>query len=103
MFNDVVKIAKAKIVSDEIGNQEKVVDWENAKEVFCQVSSISRSEFYSAAQAGFQPTLKIKMADYYDYDDEDMLFYNGREYRIIRTYVAGTAIELTAERFGGGC
>ena len=29
MFNDVVKIAKAKIVSDEIGNQEKVVDWEN--------------------------------------------------------------------------
>lgn len=60
MFNDVVKIAKAKIVSDEIGNQEKVVDWENAKEVFCQVSSISRSEFYSAAQAGFQPTLKIK-------------------------------------------
>ena len=62
MFNDVVKIAKAKIVSDEIGNQEKVVDWENAKEVFCQVSSISRSEFYSAAQAGFQPTLKIKMA-----------------------------------------
>ena len=51
MFNDVVKIAKAKIV----------VDWEDAKEVFCQVSSISRSEFYSAAQAGFQPTLKIKM------------------------------------------
>ena len=41
MFNDVVKIAKAKIVSDEIGNQEKVVDWANAKEVFCQVSSIS--------------------------------------------------------------
>ena len=47
--------------------------------------------------------MKIKMADYYDYDDEDMLFYNGREYRIIRTYVAGTAIELTAERFGGDC
>ena len=101
MYNDVVKIAKAEAVTDEIGNEIVSADWINAKEIFCEISSISQSEFYTAAQAGFKPSLKIKIADYYDYNGEDMLLYNGDEYNIIRTYQNGTAIELTAERFGG--
>ena len=101
MYNDVVKIAKSETAPDDYGNVITSVDWSTAKEVFCEISSISQNEFYVAAQAGFKPSLKIKMADFYDYDGEDMLLYNGDEYNIIRTYQSGTAIELTAERFGG--
>ena len=101
MYNDVVKIAKSETAPDDYGNVITSVDWDTAKEVFCEISSISQNEFYVAAQAGFKPSLKVKMADFYDYDGEDMLLYNGDEYNIIRTYQSGTAIELTAERFGG--
>ena len=101
MYDDVVKIAKSETALDEYGNDIISADWDKAKEVFCEISSITQSEFYIAAQADFKPSLKIKMADSYDYDGEDMLLYNGDEYSIIRTYQPGTAVELTAERFGG--
>lgn len=97
MYNEVVKITKSEFVQNEYGDTFDNADWDNAKEIFCEIASISQSEFYAAVQSGFKPTLKVKIADYYDYDNEDLLLYNSEEYNIIRTYRNGTSIELTAE------
>lgn len=98
MYDSIIKLAKTKITTDDIGNQVKTYDWESANELFCEIMSVSQSEFYAAAQAGFKPTLKIKLADYFDYNGEDKLMCDDEIYNIIRTYRTGISLEITAER-----
>lgn len=98
MYDSIVQLCKTKVTTDDIGNQIKQCDWEKANEIFCEIMSVSQSEFYAAAQAGFKPSLKIKLADYYDYNGEDKLMYGGEIYNIVRTYRTGISLEITAER-----
>lgn len=98
MYDSIVKLAKTEITTDDIGNDIPLINWDNAKEIFCEVMSVSQTEFYAAAQTGFKPSLKIKIADYYDYNNENALRYNEKEYSIIRTYRDGMSLEITAER-----
>ena len=46
----------------------------------------------------FHPELKLVLADYLDYQDEQLADYNGQRYRVIRTYRTGQALELIVER-----
>lgn len=68
------------------------------REVFCGFRSIGMREFYSANGSDFRPELKLVLADYLDYDEETLCDYNGRRYRILRTYRNGQELELTLER-----
>lgn len=53
--------------------------------VFANQKSVGYSEFYKAAQAGYETTLKF---DVYkaEYDGQKLAEYNGKRYRILRTY-----------------
>lgn len=95
MYNDIIELGKSAITEDEYGNQSKEYVF---KEVFAEVKSVSQSEYYTAAQSGFKPVFKMILADYYDYDDEDTVLYNGALYHIIRTYRNGLQLELTVEK-----
>lgn len=95
MYNDVIELGKAEIVEDRYGNQFKEYVF---REVFVEVKSISQSEYYTAAQSGFNPSFKFILADYYDYDEEDTVKYDGVLYHIIRTYRNGLQLELTVEK-----
>lgn len=66
--------------------------------VFCEFRSIGMKEFYSANGTDFHPELKLKIADYLDYNGETLVDYNGLRYRILRTYRVGQEMELTLER-----
>lgn len=68
------------------------------REVFCGFRSIGMKEFYSASATDFHPELKLVLADYLDYNDENLADYNGLRYRIVRTYRKGMELELTLER-----
>lgn len=68
------------------------------REVFCGFKSIGMAEFYAANSSDFHPELKLVLADYLDYDEETLADYNGRRYRILRTYRVGQELELTLER-----
>lgn len=79
--------------------------WESAevtREVFCQVDSVSRSEFYNAGRKGLNPEYKFTVFQG-DYNGEDVCSYDGSRYGIYRTYhVPGSDyVELYAERKGG--
>lgn len=72
------------------------------RQVFCQVSDITRAEFFQAGRNGLNPELQFTVFAA-DYNDEEALMYEGKPYGIYRTYhVPGTDyLELYVERKGG--
>ena len=92
-------------IIDEEGNQRPA---EVRRTVFCQVSSVGRSEFYQAAQADLHPEYIFTLSDYRDYRGEKFIKYTdwlGVEHTlyITRAYRIpdADAIELTCEERTG--
>ena len=74
---------------------------QNYREVFCQVDSVTQSEFFEGGRNGLNPEYRFTMF-FADYQGERTVEYNGRRYGIYRTYQPRTdIIELYAERKGG--
>lgn len=72
-----------------------------SKDVFAQVDSVTRAEFFEGGRAGLNPEFRMTMFSG-DYDGQKMLIYNGNTYSIYRTYMAkNDTIELYVERKGG--
>ena len=84
--------------------QEEYGIWHEAparRDVFCQVNSVTRSEFFEAGRNGLNPEFMFSMFAG-DYEGERVCEYRGQKYSIYRTYIArNDVIELYAERKGG--
>lgn len=67
-------------------------------DIFCNVKSVSKNEFYNAATAGLKPSL-VFIVHSYEYDNEEKVEFEGVKYNVIRTYVVNSEeIELTCEK-----
>lgn len=76
-------------------------DQETTTDVFCQVDSVSQSEFYEAGRNGLNPQYRFRMF-YGDYNNQELVSYNGSRYSVYRTYLRrDDIIELYVERKGG--
>lgn len=88
----------------ETKTQDAYGVWRNTtteRTVFCQVNSVTRSEFFDGGRNGLNPEYVFTMF-FADYDGERTVRYNGNVYGIYRTYHGRTdRIELYAERKGG--
>lgn len=74
---------------------------ETKRDVFCDVSSVTRAEFFDGGRNGLNPEYVFIMF-YGDYNGETIAEYNGNRYAIYRTFHARTdVIELYVERKGG--
>ena len=75
---------------------------EDAREVFAQIGSIGRNEFFSAGEAGFRPECMFVVFAA-EYCGEPVCEYDGKRYAIYRTYhVPGTDyLEIYVQREGG--
>lgn len=74
---------------------------EIGRDVFCQVDSVTRSEFFEGGRNGLNPELRFTVF-FGDYNDERIVEYNGRRYGIYRVFHGRTdEVELYAERKGG--
>lgn len=72
-----------------------------SRDVFCQVNSVSRSEFFEAGRNGLNPEYEFTMF-VGDYNGEKVVKYNGETYAVYRTYYGRTdTLELYVERKGG--
>lgn len=88
MIDTVVKLI-AKTVTQ---NAEKaIVETEVEREIFCSVESISRADFFQAAQAGLDMSLVFK-TDPVNYQGENELEYEGQRYGVTRTYRASNDV-----------
>lgn len=93
------------ILYQDTKTQNEYGVWETNSDpitVFCQVSSVSQTEFYQGGRNGLNPEYRFTVFQG-DYHNEIFCEYNGKGYAIYRTFlVPGTDyIELYAERQGG--
>lgn len=74
----------------------------SSRQVFCKVSSVSRTEFFDGGRNGLNPEYRFTVF-HGDYNGERVCRYRDNAYAIYRTYIVpGTDyIELYAERQGG--
>lgn len=83
-------------------NQYGVMDeLTTEKMVFVQVDSVTSSEWFEGGRNGLNPEYRFTMFRF-DYSGEEEIKYNGKYYRIYRSYFAkDDMIELYAERRKG--
>jgi hypothetical protein len=73
----------------------------NRRMVFCNVSSVTASEFFEGGRNGLNPQFRMVMF-FGDYQGERELLYKGKPYAVYRTYQGrNDTIELYVERKGG--
>lgn len=96
--SEVITLVSATTVRNEYGILEKRT---TSREVFAQVDSVTRTEFFEGGRNGLNPELQFRMFSG-DYNDEKEIVYNGRHYGVYRTYMGrNDVIELYTERKGG--
>ena len=91
MFNEIAYLCKEIITQDKYLNEN--VDLQE-REVFVKAKSVGSREFYQAATADFHPTVTLELADYYDYEGESVVRYDGKLFDVVRTYRPGNRLEL---------
>lgn len=96
MFNNVLTLITETETLDEYGD---TVITETSRDVFCELKSIGMSEFYQAQTLGMKPEIKFIIADYMDYQNEELIAFEGMKYKILRTYRTGNELEITC--YGG--
>lgn len=96
-MDSVAKLIAETITVNDIGQEVKE---ETARQVFCQTRSITRSEFYDAANAGLKPEAVLILSTAYDYQGEKLVEWGGERYTVMRTYQApdSDALELTIQQ-----
>lgn len=96
LFNSELTLISMTIKTDEYGN---VVDAEEKRtDVLCAPLSVSRTEFYSAAQAGLNPTNVFEINGF-EYNGESLVEFEGVKYSVIRSYQTDyETVQLTCER-----
>lgn len=96
--SDVLTLISEVYTTDENGVQKAT---EKEKDVFCNVSSVTRAEWSEGGRLGLNPEYRFTMFAY-DYAGEELCEYNGKRYTIYRTYRAqDDTVELYAERRSG--
>lgn len=83
---------------DEIGQGIKKP---TEKKILCAIKSVSRNEFYAAAQAGLKPEITF-IIHAYEYNGEKEVEFEGEKYKVIRTYMKDfEEMELVCEKVIG--
>lgn len=93
-MTDTLTLITQTITLDDYGNE---VATETEKTVYCEVDSITQSEFYQAANTELNPEYRFTVF-FGDYDGQSIVVYNDVRYAIYRTYRVDDYMELYAER-----
>jgi SPP1 family predicted phage head-tail adaptor len=94
MYNEVISLVTVEETSNEVGD---LVKTRTEKDVFVELKSIGQTEFYQAKALGLKPEIKFILADYYDYNDEKLIIYNGKDYTVLRTYRNNNELEIVCQ------
>lgn len=96
--SNVIYLIGKTYAADSIG---QYVPTQVKREVYCDVRSITRAEWYDAGRQGFKPDISFVMFAP-DYQGENEIEYNERRYSVYRTYISqNEALELYCQTIGG--
>ena len=93
-MTDVLVLVTQTVTTDQYGNEEYT---ETEKTVYCEVASITQSEFYAAADTELNPEYRFTVF-FGDYSGERIVKFHDTRYAVYRTYRTGDYMELYAER-----
>lgn len=96
-MSDVISLITETYTSDVYGNQ---VSTETDSQVFCEVRSISQSEFFAGGETGHRPVYRFDVF-FGDYNNQQIVTYKNKRYYIYRVYQNNDICELYAEERGG--
>lgn len=82
LWRDVIELVTVTYTTNSMGDP---LEQKNSRTVYANKKSIRQSEFYQAMQTGLAPELMFEVRSS-DYQGEPWLKYEGKTYRIIRTY-----------------
>lgn len=93
--SDIIKLISKENIQDENGVFHPQ---EIERQVFCSVNSVRQSEFFQGGQAGLKPSYRFDLFRY-DYNDEEIVLYQGQRHRVYRTYIRkDDSIELYCQK-----
>ena len=96
MYNDVITLVHTDYLINAVGDS---IPTEVKKDVFALARSIGMKEKYEALAIGLHPELAFVLADYYDYDGQEYIEYEGVRYRVLRTFKKTTnELEIVVTR-----
>ena len=96
--SNVIKLIKETCTKDSIG---QYVPTESERQVYCDVRSVTRTEWFDAGRDGMQPAYVFYMFGP-DYEGEKIIEFDGKRYGVYRTYIGrNEIIELYTEEKGG--
>ena len=96
--SDVITLLSSTKTQNAYGVWEETL---TSKNVFCQVDSVTRQEFFEGGRNGLNPEFRMTMF-FADYNGERELIYKGLTYSVYRTFQKRTdTLELYVERKGG--
>ena len=96
--SDVINLISLTRTQDSYGQW---IETESSTQVYCQVDSVTQSEFYEGGRAGLNPEYRFTIF-FGDYNNETIVEYKSQRYSVYRTYLTKTdKIELYTERKGG--
>lgn len=98
MYDKVIELIKVESSVDDYGNTQLT---ETSKSVFAEAKSVGMREWYEAKVHGVRPEGTFELADYADYDGEQLLRYKNTTYDIERTYQRSRRLELVVTKRGG--
>ena len=94
----IIKLISQEIEYDEI---RQPVTTDHEREVYAQLRSITRAEWFEAGRNGMRPDMSFVMMAF-DYNGETVIEWDGVRYGVYRTFRGrGDRIELYCERQGG--
>lgn len=97
MISTVIELVKETGTQNEYG---AFIYEESKRTVFAEVTSVSMSEFYEGGRAGLNPAYRFLVIAG-DYENEDIIIYDGKRYSVYRTYETSDHVELYVELRAG--
>lgn len=91
MFTEVITLLKEIETTDDYGD---IVRTYSEREIFARLDRVYLREAIEGEVKGLKPEKRFRIADYYDYDDEEELVFDGKKYNIINTQRIGTELEI---------
>ncbi len=96
MYESTATLRSTTYTLDSALNQVPVFE---EREVFVKPRSVSRSDFYQAAQSGLKPSIVLVISTAEDYHGEKVVLFESKEYTVLRVYQRPEKdeVELTLE------
>lgn len=96
MYNDLAYLTRKVKTGQQTQYGDDVYEYERTP-ISVNVKSVTRSEFYTAQTAGYDPQIVFEIADYYDYDGQPFVEYEKVMYKVIRTYRTNISLQIVCQ------